>query len=103
MYKFRTMIDDADPSVHQSFVENMIVNRLRADAAGEVQVFKIHPDPRVTRVGRVLRRTSLDELPQLFNILRGEMTFVGFRPPIPYEVGALSGVVLPPLRQQARA
>jgi lipopolysaccharide/colanic/teichoic acid biosynthesis glycosyltransferase len=64
----------------------MIVNRLGADGSVTRQVYKLHPDPRVTRVGRVLRRYSLDELPQLFNILRGEMTLVGFRPPIPYEV-----------------
>lgn len=86
MYKFRTMRHGADSSIHREHVRNMIVNRLCADGSVTRQVYKVHPDPRLTRVGRVLRRCSLDELPQLFNILRGDMTLVGFRPPIPYEV-----------------
>jgi lipopolysaccharide/colanic/teichoic acid biosynthesis glycosyltransferase len=86
MYKFRTMRHGADSSLHEEHVRNMIVNRLCADGSVQRQIFKVHPDPRVTRVGRLLRRCSLDELPQLFNILRGDMTLVGFRPPIPYEV-----------------
>jgi lipopolysaccharide/colanic/teichoic acid biosynthesis glycosyltransferase len=86
MYKFRTMRHNAESTIHQDHVRNMIVNRLCADGSVTRQVFKIHPDPRVTRVGRLLRRSSLDELPQLFNILRGQMSLVGFRPPIPYEV-----------------
>jgi lipopolysaccharide/colanic/teichoic acid biosynthesis glycosyltransferase len=90
MVKFRTMRHDADPAAHARFVREMISKRLRAEpGAGNgdgPRIYKLHPDPRVTRVGRILRRTSLDELPQLFNVLRGEMTLVGFRPPIPYEV-----------------
>jgi lipopolysaccharide/colanic/teichoic acid biosynthesis glycosyltransferase len=86
MYKFRTMRHGADSALHQDYVRNMIVNRLGAGGTVTRQIFKVHPDPRVGRVGRVLRRSSLDELPQLFNILRGDMTLVGFRPPIPYEV-----------------
>jgi lipopolysaccharide/colanic/teichoic acid biosynthesis glycosyltransferase len=86
MYKFRTMRHGSDPAVHKRFVREMIVNELQAKDSAPVSVFKVHPDPRVTRIGRALRRTSLDELPQLFNILRGDMSLIGFRPPIPYEV-----------------
>jgi lipopolysaccharide/colanic/teichoic acid biosynthesis glycosyltransferase len=75
-YKFRSMTDGAD--------------RMKADLRhlSEVDgpVFKLRSDPRVTRIGRVLRRTSLDELPQLINVLRGEMSLVGPRPPVPEEV-----------------
>src|SRR5437764_738751 len=83
------MLHNADSSPHAQFVREMISERLRADAAERgngARIYKLHPDPRVTSVGRLLRRTSLDELPQLFNVLRGEMTLVGFRPPVPYEV-----------------
>jgi exopolysaccharide biosynthesis polyprenyl glycosylphosphotransferase len=75
-YKFRSMVADA----HE--------NRTCLLAMNEVDgpVFKISNDPRVTRIGRLLRRTSVDELPQLVNVLRGDMTLVGPRPPIPEEV-----------------
>lgn len=88
MYKFRTMRHDSDCSVHERFVRDMIAGHWHRHSQSAPEVFKVHPDPRVTRLGRVLRRTSLDELPQLVNILRGEMTLVGFRPPIPYEVSS---------------
>jgi len=86
MFKFRTMSVKADHAVHHEFVRQFIAAGPQATAAGTGGVFKITNDPRVTRVGRVLRKTSLDELPQLLNVLRGDMSLVGPRPPIPYEV-----------------
>lgn len=80
MYKFRTMRPDAEQIREQLLAQNEM----------DGPVFKIKDDPRITRVGKFLRKTSLDELPQLINVLRGDMTIIGPRPPLPAEVAEYS-------------
>ena len=87
-YKFRTMIDNADESVHRDIYKKNIEGSEAANAGDQAKPIygKVKNDPRVTRSGSWLRRLSIDEMPQLFNVIRGDMSIVGPRPPIPYEV-----------------
>jgi lipopolysaccharide/colanic/teichoic acid biosynthesis glycosyltransferase len=86
VHKLRTMREEADPDIHREYIEDLIKGseRSHADEDGR-DLYKLAADDRVTRMGRFLRKTSLDELPQLFDVLRGKMSLVGPRPVIPYE------------------
>jgi lipopolysaccharide/colanic/teichoic acid biosynthesis glycosyltransferase len=95
MYKFRTMTAGCSDQLHREYVTGLLLDEAPRPG-GRSGLYKLEADPRVTRLGALLRRTSIDELPQLLNVLRGEMSVVGPRPMLPWELE----LVTPPYRER---
>ncbi len=90
LYKFRTMYADSPDDLHREYVRKLLTQE-KPPHGGRRGVYKLEHDDRITPIGRLIRRTSIDELPQLLNVIRGDMSLVGPRPALPWEAEMLDG------------